>query len=242
MLEPWRSQYLRALGVDIYLPRYDLPAAAPSIAPEWDDSVFTDLPQTAAPIVEEATASPPVEVGVPAAALERPTAERRSPRPAETNPAPVSARTNAPTLRIKLHVYVSDGGVLIIDDAAPAGRGDAQRLLTNLLFALHGKSTQLSGEIFDWPLPSLRNRPLDLNEDAARETLAGLLHRKVGEANVHTVLLLGANAQHWLNDSLRQTLSADRSLRWLASHSCASVLANPLLKRQWWADLFSVAT
>ena len=237
MLEPWRSQYLRALGVDIYLPRYDLPAAGPSVDPEWDETTLAELPQIAAPVADEFVASAPITPRVAAPQLERPVVEQRPARSVDSAPALAAARTNTPTLRIKLHVYISDSGVLIIDDAAPAGRGDAQRLLANLLFALHGKSTQLSGEVFDWPLPSLRNRPLELTEGAARETLAGLLHRKAGEANVHTVLLLGANARHWLNESLRQTLSADRSLRWLASHSSAAVLADPLLKRQWWADL-----
>jgi hypothetical protein len=142
----------------------------------------------------------------------------------------------APALRIRLSITASDSGILIIDDALPAARNEAQRLLANLLFALQGRAVGLKMEPFEWPLPNLRNRQIDLNEQAARETLAGLLNRKI-LGDVKTILLLGNNAQHWIDASLQQALAAERVLSWGLSLSAASVLNDPILKRQWWQDL-----
>jgi hypothetical protein len=91
-------------------------------------------------------------------------------------------------------------------------------------------------------LPNLRNRAIELNEDAARETLSGLLQRKILDGEVRTILLLGDNAQRWIDTSLRQVLSTDKQLAWGVSISSSAVLGDLQLKRQWWLDLRSIAT
>ncbi|MET0378501.1 MAG: hypothetical protein ABW049_05845 [Spongiibacteraceae bacterium] len=240
MLEPWRSQYLRALGVEIYLPRFPLPGAAPSLELEWDDFVAAEIEQLAAvdepvPGVSMPRSSP--SAVLPDGGLKSAPAARNVPASAPT--VPVSA---TPALRIKLIVAASDSGVLIIDEAVSNTRNDSQRLLTSLLFALQGKPANLKIETFDWPLPNLRNRSIELNEDAARETLTGLLQRKVVEGDVRTILLLGANAQRWIDVSVQQALTADRQLVWGKSLSTAAVLNDLTLKRQWWTDLRAIET
>lgn len=239
MLEPCRSHYLRALGVDQYVPRFPLVAAAPSVDLEWDDAAVADIASA-----DEALAAEPVATG--AQSLRRAAPPVDIPdvvaTPADNVPhAPRAVPTGgnaAPMLRIKLAVVVSDSGVLIIDDANGGGsRGDGTRLLANLLYALQRKQVNLKPEVFDWPLPNLRNRQIALDENAARETLASFLDRKLVDGNIRTIFLLGAHAQRWIDVSLRQTLAADRALSWAASLGSAEVFADPLRKRQWWLDL-----
>lgn len=247
MLEPWRSRYLHALGVDVYQPRFPLPAAAPSPEMEWDDEIAleADLPVA---LNEQLTPTVPARhLSSPAALLDVESVGPRSARNASTpSPASIPAQKPAnhatPALRIKLMVAASDSGMLIVDDATNTARNDSQRLLANLVFALQRKPVSLKHEAFDWPLPNLRNRAIELNEDAARETLSGLLQRKIVDGNVQTVLLLGEDAQRWIDAPLRERLGADRSLTWGISISALTVLSDLQLKRQWWLDLQNLAT
>jgi hypothetical protein len=238
MLEPWRSQYLQALGVEVYRARYTLPAAAPSLDVEWDADALVPAEDEEPPIRDEIALAP--SIATPAArhpSSKLPPVDIESTRNAKTviSPQPV-ATTAAPSLRIRLSIVASDSGVLIIDDTLPAARNEPQRLLGNLLFALQGRSVNLKLEPFEWPLPNLRNRQIELNEQAGRETLAGLLSRKI-QGDVRTILLLGDNAQGWIDASLRETLATDRPLRWGLSVSALAVLNAPKLKQQWWQDL-----
>lgn len=233
MLEPWRSHYLHALGVEVYLPRFPLPGAASSLEPAWDDVVVVEQPVE----VDELMSAAPAGRVQPDAEPVRVASGRNTSAPTATTSAAAT-----PALRIKLAVAASDNGILIIDDATINARNDSQRLLTNLLFSLRGKPTHLKVEVFDWPLPNLRNRAIELNADAARETLSGLLRRKILDGDVRTILLLGDNAQRWIDAPLRQALAADRQLVWGMSISSAAVFGDLQRKRQWWLDLRGIAT
>ncbi len=241
MLEPWRSQYLQALGVEVYVPRFPISAAAPATEIEWDDVIADAFDQPIEldepiPVMPLRRSTPSVEELLDVEPV-RASSARTAPAP-----TPTVAGTTTPKLRIKLIIAASDSGVLIVDDATNIPRNDSQRLLANLLFALQGKPANLKVETFDWPLPNLRNRAIELNEDAARETLSGLLQRKILDGEVRTILLLGDNAQRWIDASLRQVLSTDKQLAWGVSISSSAVLGDLQLKRQWWLDLRSIAT
>lgn len=241
MLEPWRSHYLHALGIEAYLPRYPLPAAAPSPEMEWDDAAFEAVDEPAVTFDDIAPDTPPArqpstKPDISSLEASSPVTRHNSVRVEQTR-NPTSA---AAVPRLRLSVIASDGGILIVDDALPPGRGDAQRLLGNLLFALQQKNENAKAESFEWPLPNLRNSKIELNEQAARETLASFLQRKVA-GHVHTILLLGSNAQRWIDAPLREALAAAHPLRWGLSVSATAVLGDPSLKRQWWQDLRAVA-
>jgi hypothetical protein len=244
MLEPWRSQYLQAMGVEIYLPRRELPAAAPSPEWEWDESAYQ--------ILTTAPSNAMVSIALSDSITDVAPAQRRNPvapvMPAVDSPAvnrqrtpgPAPAKTAAaPTLQIKLQIALSESGVLIIDDlpAQPRLRNEMQRLWGNLLFALQKKPTTLQLEQFDWPLSNLRNKQIELNETAARETLAGFLSKKIQSGNVQTIILLGENAQHWISQSQFQHLAGEHPLCWLSSIGTPSILSDPRRKQQWWLDL-----
>ena len=246
MLEPWRSHYLQAMGVEIYLPRRDLPAAAPSPQWLWDEDAYQTAESSAANeavVLRESLAeTTPAQRRNPVAPA-LPTVENRAvtrDRNSDSTPAKTPA---APSLQIKLLIALSERGVLIIDDvpAQPALRNQVQRLWDNLLFALQNKSSTLHLEQFDWPLPNLRNKQIELNETAARETLIGFLSKKIQSGNVQTIILLGENAQRWINPAQFQHLAAEHPLRWLNSLGTQTVLSDPQCKRQWWLDLRQIA-
>lgn len=240
MLEPWRSQYLRALGVEVYLSRRPLLGAGPSHDVLWDETALMSLSSA-----KIAGAAVPVEASIPASAS---AVRHERPVPALDDLAPPSRRAvpsaesvapqagTTPSVRVRLMVATADNGVMFVDDMPGNGR-DVQRLLGNLLFALQGRSAALRVEAFDWPLPTLRNGPLALTAEAARETLSAFINRKIVDGRVHTVLVLGTNAQRWLDGSMRQSLSGGGELRWAYSVSAGAVLSDALLKRRWWQDL-----
>jgi hypothetical protein len=233
MLEPRRSQYLDAMGVDVYVPRAILPGARVSEACAWDASAI--IAATAEPRAEAAAA---VAVLSDAAPARQQTAAAREPRRA---PATEPARAAAPAAaanaipRFALSIVGSDNGVLIVDDAPPASvaRADYLRLLGNVLLALQGKTTALALDVFAWPM--VRNAQIDQSAVAAREALAAYLQKQFANRGVHTVLLLGANAGQWAIPA-----SADAPV-YATSISVWSCLREPQLKRQLWHDLRHLA-
>lgn len=238
MLEPWRSRYLQAIGVDVYVPRYTLPAAAPSCIPEWDAEIVVAAPaiqelvmDATHPVTHSKKVSQPIVdvTGLSAGAS----------RPAQNEIEPVARTSSANAPRIRLLAALSDSGILIIDDlpAQQARRGELQRLYTQLLFAIQRNDVQIKLEAFEWPLANLRNRQVDLDEIAARETFAAFLNKKIQSAGVRSILLLGSDARRWVDESQRQQLNADTAVTWGLSVSGQHVLAEPLLKRRWWQEL-----
>lgn len=247
MLEPRRSRYLRALGVDIYVPRRILPGALPSMACEWEAAIVLDAQPSAPPestvseIVSEAVAAPARERGVDlrqlAGELQQPATRRAEAAVPAVAPAPVpvaAAQSDAP--KFALAIAVAAHGLLIVDDA-PAGTGERaeyQKLLANILFALRSESAPAL-DIFVWPLS--RQPQLDRSAAAARETLAAHLHNQAQRHAVHTVLLLGETAQQWCD---LEGLDSP-GVRRVASVSALSCLRDPALKRRLWSDIRHLA-
>jgi hypothetical protein len=259
MLEPRRSRYLRALGIDSYVPRVILPGARPSAACEWElpatpESVASAavapvgaaLQSVAAQLVaasQPATASQPTMESPQA---ERPVARSRPPeidlelapaaRRTESAPSPVAAPAAGAVAgdveaapRIALGIAVADG-ILLVDDAPanPAERGEFQRLLGNVLFALRGAGAAPALDVFLWPMS--KQPQLDHSALAARETLAAHIQNQIQRHAVHTVLLLGQAAQQWVElDAV--------DLRWVRTVSALGCLREPAQKRQLWQDI-----
>jgi hypothetical protein len=226
MLEPWRSQYLSAMGVELYVPRSILPGAKLSLPCEWDEQALlepeiepVDVAEIIAPI-----STPPVRRAPP---LEQTRAQRRN-EPI----APTPSADNAATPRFTLSIISGDNGVLIVDDAPGAARNDYLRMLANLLFALQGGTANPALEIFAWPMTKTNPR-LDQSATAAREALAGYLQKNIDQRAVHTVLVLGDAARNWAAPALQQ----NNALRCAVSVSAWSCLREPQVKRQLWQDV-----
>lgn len=249
MLEPRRSGYLRALGIDIYVPRLILPGALPSAACEWEAEPQSDVPARAMDVVAEVIAAV-AAVPAPQVSADQPdTISSQDQHPAtrsrvpDIDPQPVTApRSTEPvparpvadtSPKIALGIAVG-GGVLLIDDApaSPAERGEFQRLLGNVLFALRGDGALPALDVFLWPMS--KQPQLDRSADAARETLAAHIQNQIQRHAVHTVLLLGDAARQWVD------IDAE-GLRCVRSVSALGCLREPAQKRQLWQDIRRLA-
>jgi hypothetical protein len=246
MLEPRRSRYLRALGIDSYVPRQALPGALPSVACEWETVSTLESPVNTAAAAMLDTAAPSIAPSIAettqvqppaarlAAAIDLPSvaAPRRDERANVSVAATASVETEAAP-RIALAIAVGSG-VMVVDDApaSPAERSEFQRLLGNILFALHADTRPPALDVFLWPM--LKQPQLDRSAAAARETLAAHIQNQVERHAVHTVLLLGEAAGQWL-----EIAAAD--LRCVRSVSALGCLRNPALKRQLWHDIRPLA-
>ena len=225
MLEPLRSRYLAALGVDVYVPRAILPAAKCSDVCVWDEAAFAEASPveiSAAPGGEALAQKTAVRARAPIIDV-----ERKSAAPIVVREAARRAESAAP--KFALSIVLAANGVLLIDDApaSSAARHDYQRLLGNFLKAVN-KDPQFDLDIFFWPMH--KNPSIAQDEAAAKETLAAYLHKQIQQRAIHTVLLLGAAAQQWV--SLDETL-----LRSIRSNSLLACLHDSSLKRQLWSDV-----
>lgn len=230
MLEPSRSRYLAALGIDMYVPRVVLPGARVSPLCEWDELPLAEiaeppvLPELPGNVLEQKRSAPPLTPVLDP-----------SQKPTRATPIPPreTARVEHPVPKFALSVVLAANGVLLIDDAPASGaaRNEYQRLLGNFLNAVN-KDGQFVLDLFVWPL---RNSPAIVqNEQAARETLAAHLHKQIQQRAIKTVLLLGEAAQQWVQ--------LDNSeLTCIRSNSLLGCLRDPSLKRQLWHDVRGLA-
>lgn len=242
MLEPWRSRYLQALGVDIYVPRVVLPGAKPALEPAWDPAALMPAPAVA-PVPKAPTAAPAPSqreaIALPTLDLPR-EGGRPAPEPRPTKAAEPSAPT-APTAsatRFTLTVVQADGVVILDDAPTGGGRADYQKLLANLLFALGHRPTALGFDVFQWP-PAVKMPQLDQGEDAARETLSAYLQKRLLGGG--TLLLLGESASRWVPAELRQQLTPAPLICGVSLVSLWTCLREPTTKRQLWQDLRPLA-
>jgi hypothetical protein len=224
MLEPTRSRYLAALGIDIYVPRAVLPGALVSPPCEWEALSTGDIaeparrPELNAP-ASALKAAPPISA--PLIDTVR--------KPVQPIPVRTPRNPDAIIPKFALSVVLAANGVLLIDDAPPTSaiRNEYQRLLGGFLQAVNS-DPQFALEIFFWPLRN--SSPIAQDENAAKETLAAYLQKQIQQRSIKTVLLLGAVAQRWV-------ALDDAQLRYIRSNSLLGCLSDPSLKRQLWNDV-----
>lgn len=246
MLEPLRSQYLAALGVDNYVPRFILPGAKLSEPCAWLET-FDELanaePTSTEPaqneiiapsVVDESKKPSPIAAQL-ATAIEP--IVKRAVRASEnavaqpTKTAAKSANSNVDAgPKFALSIALAAGGILLIDDApaSSADRSAYQKLLNNMLPALRPAAAQYVLDIFLWPLTRQSQIPRDA--DAAKETLAAYLHKQIQQRAIDTVLLLGEAAQQWCT-------FADTDVHIVKSTSLLACVRDPALKRSLWNDI-----
>lgn len=233
MLEPWRSRYLQAMGIEIYVPRRQLPGAGEPVACGWDSAAVGQM-QAAAPVEPAPAGHIPADMGARPAVVHRApvldieTERSRSlPSPAISSPAAGAGAELMP--RFSLQLIRTDIGVLVVDDAPgrDSPRADYQRFIANLLYALYRRQAQISTDLFLWPMA--RNPSLDHSRQAASESLGARLHRELSERGVQTLLVLGETAAQWV----------DRGLPVLHGVSGWVCLGDGAAKRQLWLQLLA---
>lgn len=245
MQEPLRSQYLAALGIENYVPRFILPGAKLSEPCEWfeapadtvDATIDARAPSEPSRNTENNRDIINTEKTADSAIQRAPIIETPVARPVRINEiidtkVPVAPAAAVP--QFALSIVLAAGGILLID-AAPASsaeRSAYQKLLSNMLPALRPAAAQYVLDIFIWPLT--RQPKISRDADAAKETLAAYLHKQIQQRAIDTVLLLGDAAQQWSTFN-------DADVRVIKSTSLLACVQDPALKRSLWSDIRHIA-
>ncbi|MBV6749978.1 energy transducer TonB [Pseudomonas chlororaphis] len=222
LIESRRRAYLTAMQVVHWLPRTELPFAAPS-RPE----LFVELEplvEVQAPVPEARKAAEPV-----AKPVERPKIEVPRPSPiqraeskpvvaAEEAPAPVKA-VQVPPPRFALQLLRAGRCLVLVE--LPTGeafqsRDPAYLLLKDMLRAAGlPDSPQIVGEPVRWPLLVRGN--LDQGPDAARDFVQGFVQARREEGECACLWLIGLPAVRFAGEANAESYNRELQVEGLGS-------------------------
>jgi len=242
MNELQRQQYLEALGVESYMPRWVLPLApVPQrcAAPVHQD-VSEPSPTVAAPQVEQTVTSEPPE---PVVSVEEVQAEVRQPQAKENSspvpalaPVPVPEQAATPAIQLldepevvpaaepkvdteaeaseakdvnfALGAWRISDDLLIVDSRKAELALPVDTLLMNILSALgYPRAALPKVEVVRWPREE--SAFLDRSEVAARAMSQAWLSARLEARPTKFLLLLGAEACHYLLPDAQAPLGQD---------------------------------
>ena len=295
MNEIQRQQYLDAMGIDTYMPRWILPAAASPfscqpVLPESESQASSQLQSNSLPVAAaesalaesqntSAAATPAASASMasaPATAVENPSTPDRSSAPqppsaaqdvlssvaAEPKPSasnkPVSADSilqslsneKRPDPRFALSLWRVSDELMVIDSRHSELALPTEPLLLNILSALGFPRQPLPKvEVLRWPM--FENSYEPQVQAVARETLQAILEAMLEKQPCKYLLLMGAEACHYLlgddqlgegfdaKVSIASSLGRSFSLEALSAAaivvpSLSDILQQPELKRRTW--------
>jgi len=224
LIESRRRAYLTAMQVVNWLPRTELPFAAPS-RPELLD---VPQPEEVAPAVVAPVAKTVAEPVAPAA--ERPKIEVRRPSLASTRtnakpveeadeaPAPVKA-AHVPPPRFALQLLRAGRCLLLVE--LPTGdpfqsRDPAYLLLKDMLRAAGlPDSPQIIGEPVRWPL--LSRGTMDQGPEAARDFVQGFVSARLEDESCVCLWLIGLPAVRFAGEADAEAFNRELQVEGLGS-------------------------
>jgi hypothetical protein len=219
-----RLAYLEAMGMDSYVSRQPLPAAATSLK--------------LAIVVKSASARRDQVENRPAKASLIDDLQLDTVAVVQTA-APVQAQ--APEVGVSSDIVESfsivaiyAGGWLWLEELSGVPLVTEQvQLISAMARALNLNSEKPMVAQFDWPIHT--NQQLDLGPEAAISSLAGFVQRKAVEFKAGRVVVLGDACQRRLPNAL------DDALQCVATISTRRMLSEPVSKKQAWRDLSASA-
>ncbi|GAA4098503.1 hypothetical protein GCM10022414_24330 [Zhongshania borealis] len=259
MNEALRLDYLQAMGVDTYVPRFVLDGAAPSPIFDFEDFTEDALSEddSAAAVAIDADA----EYQQMAEADERkeqvPVSE--SPRPGSriasalqelgfetAKPESLSAvaangegaDAASPEFTVEL-VATGIGLVMIVDTTAGAPSPAEKRLMANIAMAVSRyhklpKVPQFATSGFQWPV--MKTPGITLGKDAAKEALQANIMAQAERQQAHCAILFGSTLQPYIDAATLQTAG----IQLLYAAEPAAMLADGNLKAPLWQNLRKV--
>ena len=234
-----RLAALDAMGIQAYISREQLPGAAVTRRLAIVRSAPVAQPSPRLPDSSSGAQQAPGPGGAPAI-TRLPKIEVPAPAPA---PVPMSRRAaktaqSATPLRFSLAAVVA-GGWLWLEEIDHTGMTPEQlQLVQGMVRALSTAGSGAGGngqpplrevEYFKWPLHE--NRQLDQGEEAARHGVAGFVQRRLELRQCSSMVLLGEACRS------RVPLHLLDCPQVLVVPSTASMLADPLAKKQAWREL-----
>ncbi|WP_114416926.1 hypothetical protein [Marinospirillum perlucidum] len=223
-----RYATLKAMGINLWVPRHRLPFAAPSPQCDWPEPVRVsareqlraELDTTTAP-----AANPPAPARVATPAEQQPEVPE-PPVAATPSEKPVKTEGQIPPLMADVWL-LANGWQLVMEKTAPLEQSSLQ-LVQNLLAALYpGGLGIISQQSFHWPLPGI---PLDRgDEEELNASLRAFLSGPQFQPQPVGILALGERLE-----TLLQTERAPALAEVYALPSLEQLLARPESKKQLW--------
>jgi len=254
-----RQGYLKAMGVDCFVPRLILPGAALSkqtLLPvyhlnELAENLFEDSPLiltqpgmpssieslitatglAAKSFQEIAEIKPPIEPAPEVNTLLSNTSGSNSSKSTDKNAAKV------PSFQLTISIYAS--GIMVISAMQQASIGHqlfCRSLLNEIIqaFRLDNKLL-LEPEVFSWPM--VQSVQIDQSAEIAVETLRATVAAKTNKFGVKMVLLFGSDAARYLLNgeefmaAIGKQFALARLPPILVTHSLSQLLQTPVLKK-----------
>lgn len=214
-----RRQALSAMGIDVYVSRYDLPGAAPAVRQrlaqaEAAEVVSSDIPARVA-IANTASTTPAMRVNSVK------TSERAS-APSQTSGVSPAKSTEAVTFSMLL---ASAGPFLWLEQLADGLLRQDQLALINAMARALSSDVSVRQQQFDWPMRG--NTALSGDVESAKQALQGLIQRMAREVDAKRVVVMGACP--FLPDRIAQSA--------VVIPATIAMLQNPALKREAWQAL-----
>lgn len=227
--------YLQAMGIKLWVPRLELPAAAPSQPCQWEVAASptssptrskaaalekagnsTTLAASAAPVAKAAAlAAENAPATSKAAAVIASLSEAVTPPPPEVAP-------------FTLHIWqLANSWQLIF--SAPPSKQELQ-LLHNLLFAFHPQTLGILQQVsFSWPLPKLPSN--GTKQEAAFSLLAFLTGANFAAQKPEGCMVFGQQLKE-----LHPLLTKQKAEFFYLLPSLKDLLTQPQLKAQLWQE------
>ena len=218
--ESRRRAYLTAMQVVNWLPRTELPFAAPSrpqllapLAPQVEAGADVAVPEAAANQVASAAVASPAPVARPRIEVPRP-AQADTRKAAVTEDEPVPAAVKAPVVqppRFSLQLLRAGRCMLLVE--LPTGqsfqsRDPAYLLLKDMLRAAGlPDSPQIIGEPVRWPL--LVRGQLDQGPEAARDFVQSFVSARLEEAPCACLWLIGLPSVRFAGEANAEAFSSE---------------------------------
>jgi len=252
-MELRRQAYLSALGIESYMPRWQLGNAPLSIACEMPVAIENKdaVPRDA--FFDGSIGTPAVVSQEPRDAVVIGDVLRNLVEPAKAaKPVAKMAEVNrvAPSTdaapRFSLSIWRPLDQWLVIDSRDAKAALPTEALLGNIMSALGGSTAnKLQEEIWHWPI--VDNVIVPFTADDARDALSAWLDAELDKRPCTRVLIMGEVAFRYLNpaerhysDMLWQQTSAGNGVIHLYSPSLVSLLRDPSSKRNLWQLLSSL--
>jgi len=214
-----RRQALEAMGIDVYVSRYDMPGAAPAVRQrllqaEAAEVVSSDIPERAAIAGTASTA--------PAPRADSSTNTERTPTPSQSGGASLVKSTETVTFSMLL---ASAGPFLWVEQLADGLLRQDQLALINAMARALSADVSVRQQQFDWPMRG--NAALSGDAESAKQALQGLIQRMAREVDAKRVVVMGACP--FLPDRIAQSA--------VVIPATMAMLQNPALKREAWQAL-----
>ena len=214
-----RRQALEAMGIDVYVSRYDMPGAAPAVRQRLVqvEAAEDASSETSVRAAEVKTANPSQAPRAHSA-----TNTERTPTPSQNSG--VSPAKSSETVTFSM-LLASAGPFLWVEQLADGLLRQDQLALINAMARALSADVSVRQQQFDWPMRG--NTALAGDAESAKQALQGLIQRMAREVDAKRVVVMGACP--FLPDRIAQSA--------VVIPATIAMLQNPALKREAWQAL-----